>query len=88
MTHEYKESPDFTDDMPFGEVLRKTRRLMGMNQTDMGYLLGYNTNTISQWELGNTSPYIEDAREIIRRLGGCLKIEVNVDEVYRNSRNA
>lgn len=82
MTHEFKESPDFTDDMAFGEVLRKIRRLKGMNQTDMGYLLGYNTNTISQWELGNTSPYIEDAREIIKRLGGCLKIEVNVNEIY------
>lgn len=69
MRHTFNETADFTDDMPFGELVRKKRRLMGYNQEDFADWLGFNQGTISRWELGETSPQIEDARYILKRLG-------------------
>lgn len=74
MRHNYIELPEFDDGMSFGAFLRKKRRLMGYNQTDLGKIIGVHQHTISQWELGNFSPDIEVAREIIKRLGGELRI--------------
>ena len=45
-----------------------------MNQTDFGEMLGAHQSTISMWEIGVTSPPIDEAREIIERLGGELNI--------------
>lgn len=75
MRHEFKEKDDFTPDISFGEFIRKKRRILGFNQTDFAKRLGVNQGTISQWELGNSSPTIEDARQIIFDLGGELQIE-------------
>lgn len=75
MTHEFVESDNFTIDMDFGEFIRKKRRILGLNQTDFGEMLGgYMQSTISMWELGITSPPIEEARTIIDRLGADLMI--------------
>ena len=74
MIHDFEESTEFTDDMSFGDFLRKKRRLLGLNQTDLAEMVGVQQTTISMWELGITSPPIETAREIIRRLGGELRI--------------
>ena len=88
MRHKFEETPDFTDDMPFGEALRKARRLRKMTQMDMAFMLGCDMNTISKWELGVTSPPIETAREIYKRLGIRLLIEVKNNEIYGCCRNA
>lgn len=74
-----KEALEITDDLKllneFGEFLRSKRKAMGLNQEEMGCLLGgYAQNTISMWELGITSPPIADAVEIIKFLGGILLI--------------
>lgn len=74
MRHEYKEDNNFTPDMPFGEFLRKKRRLMGYNQQDFADMLGVNQGTVSMWELRVTSPPIDDANYIISRLGGKIQI--------------
>ena len=74
MTHEYDETADFNDNMSFGEVLRKTRRLKGMNQTDMGYWLGYDQHTISRYELEKSSPTFEVARDLLKAMGFEVKI--------------
>ena len=74
MKHEFKEPNVFTKDMAFGEFMRRKRRLMGLNQSDFAEVLGYTQGTISRWEVGRESPPIEDAREIIKRLGGNLQI--------------
>ena len=75
MRHNFKEDGSFDEHMPFGEFIRKKRRILGMNQTDFAKMLGVNQGTISMWELRVTSPPIDDAREIIIRLGGQIKIE-------------
>ena len=69
MKHQYKEDGKFTANMTFGEVLRKSRRLMGYNQTDFAELFGVCQNTISKWETGEYSPPFEDAQYILKRLG-------------------
>ena len=74
MRHNYEEDKNFTPDMPFGEFIRKKRRLMGYNQTDFSEIIGVDQSTISQWELGVRSPSIENARYIISQLGGELLI--------------
>ena len=74
MRHNYVEDKNFTPGMPFGEFIRKKRRLMGYNQTDFSEIIGVDQSTISQWELGVRSPSIENARYIISQLGGELLI--------------
>lgn len=86
MTHEFLESAEFTDNMTFGEFLRKKRRLLGLNQTDFAELLGYGQNTISRWEVGNGSPPFEDARKIVDFLGGDIKIVNSENSLERNLR--
>lgn len=93
MLHEFDEDNNFTDDMPFGEYIRKKRRLMGYNQSDFAELLDINTGTVSQWELGVTSPQIEKARRIVEILGGRILIRNDAEkgneyeEIYKGNDN-
>lgn len=75
MRHNYIETDVFTEDMPFGEYIRKKRRLMGYNQIDFAELIGINQGTLSQWELGITSPPIEVAKRIVSQFGGKVIIK-------------
>ena len=86
MTHEFKETADFEDNMKFGKYIKKVRRLLGFNQTDMAEIININQGTLSMWEQGITSPPIEDAREIIELLGGELLIVNRETEEERNER--
>ena len=74
MRHLYKEDKEFPPFISFNEFLRKKRRILGYNQTDFAKMLGVNKGTVSMWELGVTSPPIDDAKNIIDRLGGQLMI--------------
>ena len=69
MRHKYVEDNKFTPGMPFGEILRKSRRLMGYNQTEFGKMFGVCQNTISKWEVGECTPTLDDAEYILKRLG-------------------
>ena len=83
MIHEFKEDDNFRPNMTFGEFLKKKRRLLGLNQTDLAEKLGTTQGTISMWELGITSPPIDDASYILKRLGGELQI-LHVSEGVKN----
>lgn len=69
MIHDFKESPELEPDMSFGEVIRKRRRAMGMNQGDFAHIMGLDQHTISDYETERTSPSIFIAMEILRRIG-------------------
>ena len=69
MRHKYEEDKNFTPDMSFGDLLRKSRRLMGYNQTDFAEMFGVSQHTISFWENGDYTPTLENARYILKRLG-------------------
>ena len=74
MRHEYAETREFFDTMSFGEILRKKRRLLGLNQTDFAEIIGKEQTTISRWERGESSPPFEEARSILNFLGFDLKV--------------
>ena len=76
MIHEYKETGDFYDSMSFGALLRKKRRLLGLNQTDFAEIIGKDPTTISRWEREENSPPFEEARRILDFLGFDLKVPV------------
>lgn len=78
MIHDYNESPIFRDDMTFGEVIKKKRRLMGLCQLDFGEKYGIDQGTVCRWERGVTSPGIEEARYVLKRLGAKVIIR-NLD---------
>lgn len=74
MRHDYVEDDVFTPDMTFGQIVRKKRRLLGYNQEDFGKLLDVHQTTLSMWEIGITSPPIDKAAYILKRLGFVLQI--------------
>lgn len=76
LIHEFDESPVFTEGMPFGEILRKARRLNGLNQTDLGELIGLDQQTISRYENGKSSPPVDYAVTILSKLGYVFTYEV------------
>ena len=84
MRHNFEEDDKFTDDMSFGEYIRKKRRLLGYNQTDFADILGVTQGTLCRWELGDTSPQIEYARDIVGHFGGKILIvnEVRNEQTY------
>lgn len=86
MIHEYKETADFEETMPIGAFLKKVRRLMGLNQTDMGDIIGVNQGTLSAWETGASSPPFEIGRKVIGLLGGEVRIVYSEDEEKRSDR--
>lgn len=86
MTHEFKETAEYYDSMKFGDFLRKTRRLMGLNQTDMGDIIGINQGTLSSWETGLSSPPFEIGRKVVGLLGGEVRIVYKEDAERRSER--
>ena len=74
--HAFDESPVFTEGMPFGEILRKARRLNGLNQSDLGEIVGLDQQTISRYENGKSSPPVDYAEFIMLKLGYSFKYEV------------
>jgi len=79
MKHNWNETADFTDDMSFGQYLRKKRRLLGISQVELADYLGFQHKTICQWEKERTFPTMNIAKEIVDFLGGDIRI-VNISE--------
>ena len=69
LIHEFDESPVFTEGMTFGQILRKARRLNGLNQVDLGVIVGLDQQTISRYENGKSSPPVDYAVTILSKLG-------------------
>ena len=75
MMHEFNEDANFTEDMLFGDLIRKMRRLMGLNQDDFGQFVGgYSQKIISSWECKTSSPDYDAMRRILGTLGFELRI--------------
>lgn len=80
MIHDFDEVNDFDKDIPFHEFIRKKRRLLGLNQTDFGKMIGVHQKTISFWECNEYSPTMDQAQQIVEKLGGRIRIE-NVKDI-------
>lgn len=75
MRHEFVESKEFPEEMSFGDLIKKVRRLAGLNQTDMGVEFGMCQRRLSDYENGKFSPKLENALYMLRRMGLEIKIE-------------
>ena len=60
---------DTKETMRYGDVIRRKRKLMGMNQTEFGEVVDVCQGTLSKWELGITSPPFDTAEYILKSLG-------------------
>lgn len=61
--------------MNFGEKLTKLRKQKGLSQEELGYELNVTRQTVSKWELGQTTPEMEKLVEMSKVFG------VTVDEL-------
>jgi len=52
------------DRKTFGQRLKMYRLMSGLSQKDVADQLHKTTNAVSNWELGNTSPPIDDVMEL------------------------
>lgn len=69
----------FYPNITFGDFLQKKRQMLGLSQTQLAEKIGVAQGTISSWELGVTSPSVDEATYILKRIGGELRI-VNVSD--------
>ena len=49
-------------------TLKQWRRLKGYNQTELGEMIGRDTQTISNWETGKSEPRVSDLEKIRKAL--------------------
>lgn len=67
--------------MKFNERLIKLRKAKGLSQEELGYELNVTRQTISKWELGESTPEMEKLIQISNFFG------VSVDELISNNDN-
>lgn len=67
--------------MKIGEIILSKRKQNGMSQEELGNEIGVTRQTISNWELGETSPNVEQ----LKILSKVLKIDFN--EIFNNRGN-
>ena len=63
--------------MKFNEKLMELRKKEGLSQEDLGEKLNVTRQTISKWELGQTTPEIENLLEISKTFN------ISVDELLK-----
>ena len=64
--------------MPLGEKILKLRKQKGLSQEELGDRIGVTRQTISNWELGETSPNPEQLKLLSKELN------VSIDELLDN----
>ena len=67
--------------MKFSERLTELRKKEGLSQEDLGYKLNVTRQTISKWELGQTTPEMDKLIEISKLFN------ISVDELINESEN-
>jgi len=68
--------------MKFGEKLTKLRKQNGLSQEELGYELNVTRQTISKWELGQTTPEMDKLVQMSKIF------EVSLDELTSETENA
>lgn len=67
--------------MKFNEKLIELRKKKGMSQEELGYELNVTRQTVSKWELGQTTPEMDKLVEISKFFG------ISLDELTNNQEN-
>ena len=66
--------------MKFNEKLIKLRKEKGLSQEELGYKLNVTRQTVSKWELGQTTPEMDKLLELSKMFG------ISVDELLDNTK--
>lgn len=67
--------------MNFSEKLIELRRKEGLSQEQLGYKVNVSRQTVSKWELGETTPELEKLLEISK------VFDISIDDLVGNSKN-
>jgi transcriptional regulator with XRE-family HTH domain len=67
-----------------GAAIKKDRESLGLSQTEFSELLGASKNSISYWERGICSPYIENIMQLIQVLGHYSHVAKCVREKFKS----
>jgi len=70
--------------MNFGEKLTNLRKQKGLSQEELGYELNVTRQTVSKWELGQTTPEMDKLLEISRIFGTSVDELTNNEEISYN----
>lgn len=70
--------------MKFNEKLMELRKKEGLSQEEMGYKLNVTRQTVSKWELGQTTPELDKLVEISRIFNISVDELINESEVASN----
>lgn len=65
--------------MKFNEKLIELRRKKGLSQEELGYKLNVTRQTVSKWELGQTTPEMDKLIEISK------EFDISIDELINDS---
>ena len=72
--------------MKFNEKLIELRKKEGLSQEELGYKLNVTRQTISKWELGQTTPEMEKLSEISNIFGISVDKLINETEEIKNEK--
>ena len=70
--------------MNFGEKLTNLRKQKGLSQEELGFELNVTRQTVSKWELGQTTPEMEKLIEMSKIFGVSLDELTNENEIVNN----
>ena len=68
-----------------GDAIKKDRKRLGLKQIELAELLGISNNSISNWENGQCSPYIETLSQFVEVLGHKSSIAECVKEIFQGT---
>ncbi len=68
-----------------GEAIKKDRKRLGLRQIELAKLLSISNNSISNWENGQCSPYIETLAQFVKVLGYKSSIAECVKEIFQGA---
>lgn len=70
--------------MNFGEKLTNLRKQKGLSQEELGYELNVTRQTVSKWELGQTTPEMDKLVELSKIFGVTVDELTNTEEITNN----
>ena len=70
--------------MNFGEKLTNLRKQKGLSQEELGFELNVTRQTVSKWELGQTTPEMDKLVEISKIFGVTVDELTNDREITNN----
>lgn len=74
--------------MKFNEKLIELRKKEGLSQEELGYKLNVTRQTVSKWELGQTTPEMEKLVEISRLFNISVDELINGSEITINTQTS